>query len=384
MELTITTFKGLERVLAEELQELGAQDIVIGTRAVTCYGDKDLLYRANYELRTALRVLVPIHHFVANNTDSLYRKVKAFNFSGYFRPEQTFSIDAVVHSEYFNHSQFVIHKVKDAIVDRMRADYGVRPSINVSTPDFRLHVRITGDRVTLSSDSSGDSLHKRGYRTKTVSAPMSEVLAAGLVRLSAWDKKSIFIDPMSGSGTIAIEAAMAAAGIPAQYCRKDFTFRKWKNFDNRLWTKIINSANERIITDLPPIFASDKSRLAVDNIKINLESLPLQNRVIASQFDFFNVRQENATIIMNPPYDERMKVSDVIRFYEEIGNHLKHKCSGSKAWVFSSNIEAMKYIGLKPSKKFVLYNGPLECRFYGFDLYSGKRGDYLEHDAKAK
>jgi len=237
MELTITTFKGLERVLAEELQELGAQDIVIGTRAVTCYGDKELLYRANYELRTALRVLVPIHHFVANNTDSLYRKVKAFNFSGYFRPEQTFSIDAVVHSEYFNHSQFVIHKVKDAIVDRMRADYGVRPSINVSTPDFRLHVRITGDRVTLSSDSSGDSLHKRGYRTKTVSAPMSEVLAAGLVRLSAWDKKSIFIDPMAGSGTIAIEAAMAAAGIPAQYCRKDFTFRKWKNFDNRLWTK---------------------------------------------------------------------------------------------------------------------------------------------------
>lgn len=378
MELTITTFKGLEQVLALELKEMGAQDITIGTLAVSCYGDKQLMYRANYELRTALRVLVPIHQFVANSPDALYKKVKAFNFSGYLRPEQTFAIDAVVHSEYFTHSQFVIHKVKDAIVDRMRADYGIRPSIDVSAPDFRLHVRITGDRVTLSSDSSGDSLHKRGYRTKTVSAPMSEVLAAGLVRLSGWDKKSIFIDPMAGSGTIAIEAAMAAADVPAQFCREDFTFKKLKNYDNRLWNKVVQDAKERINTVLPPIFASDKSRLAVDNIKTNLEKLPINNGVIASQFDFFNVRQENATIIMNPPYDERMKVSDVMRFYEEIGNHLKHKCTGSKAWIFSSNIEAMKYIGLKPSKKYILFNGPLECRYHGFELFSGKREGRLE------
>ncbi|MCO6460742.1 MAG: class I SAM-dependent RNA methyltransferase [Saprospiraceae bacterium] len=371
MEIAITTFKGLEQVLADELKVLGAKDIAIGVRAVTCFGDKELLYRANYELRTALRVLIPFHQFIARDIDTLYQKIRAYNFSHYLRPDDTFAIDVVAHSEYFTHSQFVIHKIKDGIVDRMRAVFGVRPSIDTENPDFRLNVRITGDMVTLSADSSGDSLHKRGYRTKTVSAPMSEVLAAGLVFLSGWDRRSMFIDPMAGSGTIPIEAGMMAASIPPQFCRKRFAFHRWKNFDKHLWKKVVSEAVQKIKYDLPPIFASDKSRIAVDNIKTNMEKLPFRNGIITSHFDFFNVKQENATIIMNPPYDERMKVSDVYRFYEDIGTHLKHKCSGSDAWIFSSNAQAMKYIGLKPLKKHILFNGPLECRFNGYRLFSG-------------
>ncbi|HQU94874.1 MAG TPA: class I SAM-dependent RNA methyltransferase [Saprospiraceae bacterium] len=371
MEIVVTTFKGLEDVLANELINLGAQDVQPGVRAVSCYGDKELIYRANYELRTALRVLVPFHQFIARDIDTLYKKIRSYNFSGYLSPDQTFAIDVVLHSEYFTHSQFVMHKIKDGIVDRIRASHDVRPSIDVVNPDFRLNVRISGDQFTLSVDSSGESLHKRGYRTKTVSAPMSETLAAGLVYLSGWNRESLFIDPMAGSGTIAIEAAMMSANIPPQFCRKIFAFQKWRNFDQRLWNKVVQEAGLKIKSEIPPVFASDKSRIAIDNIKTNVERLPLKTGFIVSQFDFFNVKQENATIIMNPPYDERMKVSDVYRFYEEIGNHLKHKCPGSNAWIFSSNMEAMKYIGLKPSKKFILYNGPLECRYHGFQLFSG-------------
>jgi len=378
MDLTITTLKGFEGILAQELDALGAEDIQIGARAVTCFGDKELMYRANYELRTALRVLVPFHNFRASSTEALYKKIRDYNFLPFLQPDQSFSIDVAISSEYFTHSQFVTHKVKDGIVDRMRSRFDQRPSISIDNPDFKLHVRILGDEVTLSTDSSGESLHKRGYRVQTVSAPMSEVLAAGLVILSGWDKETMFVDPMAGSGTIAIEAAMIASNTPAQYCRENFLFKKWSNFDRRLWEKVVDNANERIDLDLPIIFASDKDRSAIDAIKANLVRLPIRDKVIASQFDFFSVKQENATIIFNPPYDERMKVSDVLDFYEDIGTHLKHKCAGSKAWIFSSNFDAMKQIGLKTSRRFTLYNGPLECKYFGYELFQGKRAQRHE------
>lgn len=373
MDITVTTLKGFESILAHELDALGAEDIQMGARAVTCFGDKELLYRANYELRTALRVLVPFYNFRATTTDALYKKIREYNFSPFLSPDQSFSIDVACSSEYFTHSQFVTHKVKDGIVDRMRSKFDKRPSISIENPDFKLHVRIVGDEVTLSTDSSGDSLHKRGYRVQTVSAPMSEVLAAGLVILSGWDKETMFVDPMAGSGTIAIEAAMIASNTPAQYCRDNFLFKKWSNFDRRLWERVVDDANEKIDLDLPIIFASDKDRSAIDAIKANLANLPIRDKVIASQFDFFSVKQENATIIFNPPYDERMKVSDVLNFYEDIGTHLKHKCAGSNAWIFSSNFEAMKHIGLKTSRRYTLYNGPLECKYFGYELFQGKR-----------
>lgn len=375
MDLTITTLKGFEGILAQELEVLGAEDIQIGARAVTCFGDKKLLYRANYELRTALRVLVPFHNFRASSPEALYKKIRDYNFLPFLQPDQSFSIDVAISSEYFTHSQFVTHKVKDGIVDRMRSRFDQRPSISIDNPDFKLHVRIVGDEVTLSTDSSGESLHKRGYRTKTVSAPMSEVLAAGLVILSGWDRKSMFIDPMAGSGTIAIEAAMIASNTPAQYCRENFLFKKWSNFDRRMWEGVVNDANDKIDLDLPIIFASDKDRSAIEAIKTNLDPLPIHDKVIASQFDFFSVKQENATMIFNPPYDERMKVSDVLDFYEDIGTHLKHKCAGSKAWIFSSNFDAMKQVGLKTSRRFTLYNGPLECKYFGYELFQGKRAE---------
>ena len=373
MDITVTTLKGFESILAHELDALGAEDIQMGARAVTCFGDKELLYRANYELRTALRVLVPFYNFRASSTDALYKKIRDYNFLPFLKPDQSFSIDVACSSEYFTHSQFVTHKVKDGIVDRMRSKFDQRPSISIENPDFKLHVRIVGDEVTLSTDSSGESLHKRGYRVQTVSAPMSEVLAAGLVIMSGWDKETMFLDPMAGSGTIAIEAAMIASNTPAQYCREKFLFQKWSNFDRRLWEKVVDDANERIDLNLPIIFASDKDRSAIDAIKANLVRLPFRDKVIASQFDFFSVKQENATIIFNPPYDERMKVSDVLKFYEDIGTHLKHKCSGSNAWIFSSNFEAMKNIGLKTSRRHTLYNGPLECKYFGYELFQGKR-----------
>lgn len=373
MDITITTFKGFEEILAYELEALGASDIQIGTRAVTCFGDKELLYRCNYELRTALRVLLPIYNFRAADNETLYKKIREFNFAAHLTPDQTFAIDVVVNSEYFPHSQFVMHKIKDGIVDRMRSRFDKRPSINTDNPDFKLHVRISGDEVILSSDSSGESLHKRGYRNQTVSAPMSEVLAAGLVILSGWDGRTMFIDPMAGSGTIPIEAAMFASNTPSQYCREDFLFKKWRNFDHNLWRKVVEDANNRIDLDLPIIFASDKDKSAIEAIKVNLEKLPVWNKVIASQFDFFSVKQENATLIFNPPYDERMRVSDVLNFYEDIGTHLKHKCAGSNAWIFSSNFEAMKNIGLKTSRRYTLYNGPLECKYFGYELFQGKR-----------
>lgn len=373
MDITVTTLKGFESILAHELDALGAEDIQMGARAVTCFGDKELLYRANYELRTALRVLVPFYNFRATTTDALYKKIREYNFSPFLSPDQSFSIDVACSSEFFTHSQFVTHKVKDGIVDRMRSKFDKRPSISIENPDFKLHVRIVGDEVTLSTDSSGDSLHKRGYRVQTVSAPMSEVLAAGLVILSGWDKETMFVDPMAGSGTIAIEAAMIASNTPAQYCRDNFLFKKWSNFDRRLWERVVDDANEKIDLDLPIIFASDKDRSAIDAIKANLANLPIRDKVIASQFDFFSVKQENATLIFNPPYDERMKVSDVLNFYEDIGTHLKHKCAGSNAWIFSSNFEAMKNIGLKTSRRYTLYNGPLECKYFGYELFQGKR-----------
>lgn len=373
MELAITTLKGLEPFLAEELKALGAQDLVIGARVVTCFGDKELLYRANYELRTALRVLIPIHNFRARDPEMLYRRIRAYNFSGYLSEGKTFAIDVAVNSEYFTHSRFAMHKVKDGIVDQLRQKYGYRPSIDVERPDFRLHVRISGDEVTLSSDSSGDSLHRRGYRVNALIAPVSEVLAAGLISMSGWSGMTTFIDPMAGSGTIAIEAAMYASNTPAQYCRSDFQFFRWRNFDKNLWKKIVQTANAQINLDLPVIFASDKDKSAIEAIKENVSQLPFADKVISSQFDFFSVRQENATIVFNPPYDERIPLQNALQFYEDIGTHLKHKCTGSNAWILSSNFQAMKSIGLKTSKRYTVFNGPLECKFYGYELFKGKK-----------
>ena len=372
------TFKGLEEVLAQELIELGANDVQLERRAVSFRGDKALLYRANLCLRTAIRILVPIASFKAKDTDALYDQVKALNWSQYMTADQTFAIDATVYSESFRNSRFVTYRVKDAIADYWIDKAHKRPSVSTQIPDILLNVHVANEQVTISLDSSGESLHKRGYRVATTEAPISEVLAAGMLLLAGWKGQSDFYDPMCGSGTLLIEAALIARNIAPGVFRSSFAFEKWPDFDADLWNDIYNDdSNERDFTH--HIYGSDASFYAIQQATKNVKSAGVAKDIELKQIRMEEIKEvhaEGTLVMLNPPYGERLKSNKEMEdLYSAIGTTLKHQFTGSTAWIISSNVEAMKCIGLKPSKKYHLLNGELDCQFNKYELFQGKRKD---------
>ncbi len=372
------TFKGLEEVLAQELIELGANDVQLERRAVSFRGDKALLYRANLCLRTAIRILVPIASFKAKDTDALYDQVKALNWSQYMTADQTCAIDATVYSEPFRNSRFVTYRVKDAVADYWIETAHKRPSVSTQIPDILLNVHVANEQVTISLDSSGESLHKRGYRVATTEAPISEVLAAGMLLLAGWKGQSDFYDPMCGSGTLLIEAALIARNIAPGVFRSSFAFEKWPDFDADLWNDIYNDdSNERDF--IHHIYGSDASFYAIQQAAKNVKSAGVAKDIELKQIRMEEIKEvhaEGALVMLNPPYGERLKSNKEMEdLYSAIGSTLKHQFTGSTAWIISSNVEAMKCIGLKPSKKYHLLNGELDCQFNKYELFQGKRKD---------
>ena len=372
------TFKGLEQVLANELIELGANNVQIERRAVSFTGDKRMLYTANFCLRTASRILVPIATFKAKKTDDIYEQVKLQDWAQYMTAKTTFQIDATVYSDLFRHSQFITYRVKDAIVDWWMEHGGVRPSVQLTNPDLYLNVHIAGDLVTLSLDSSGESLHKRGYRVANTQAPINEALAAGMLLLAGWKGQSDFYDPMCGSGTLLIEAALIARNIAPGIYRKGFAFEKWADFDADLFEDIYSDdSREREFTH--KIYGSDAGFYAVQAATKNVQSANLQRDIEVKQIRVQELRladqtTEGALVMMNPPYGERLSQDkDVLRLYQDMGTALKHQFSGATAWIISSNEDALKCVGLRPAKRIRLVNGDLDCLFNKYELFKGDR-----------
>lgn len=370
------THFGLEEVLAKELLRLGAREIEKHNRAVSFVGDKGFMYKANLNLRTALRILKPIFSFEVQDEESLYQKIKQYAWEEIISPENTLAVDCVLNTNLFNHSYYIALKTKDAIVDRFREKYGKRPSVDTENPDLRINVHISRTTCSVSLDSSGSSLHKRGYREETGEAPINEVLAAGLVMLSGWERHQPLIDPMCGSGTFLIEAAMLANNIPAGYFRNSFGFMKWKDFDGDLWNMLFDSAVNKIKNDdYVKIFGCDVSALMANKAKENVKLAQVDDVVSVrkSSFQDFDPPKARGVVIMNPPYGERIGLQDIKDFYKSIGDTLKQKYNGYDAWIISSSPEGFKSVGLRPSRKITVFNGPLECRFMKFEMYQGTK-----------
>ena len=379
-ELIAKTFMGLEPVLAQELTELGANDVQIGRRMVSFKGDKEMMYRANFQLHTAIKILKPIAHFKASSADEVYKEVQKIDWSQYLDNEKTFAVDSVVFSEEFTHSKFVSYKVKDAIVDQFREKTGSRPNISVSNPDMRFNMHIADDQCTLSLDSSGESLHRRGYRQETMEAPLNEVLAAGMILMTGWHGETDFIDPMCGSGTLPIEAALIARNISPGVFRKEYAFEKWPDYDADLFDTIYNDdSKEREFKH--HIYGYDIDMKAVNTARLNVKAAGLTKDITIECADFkdFKKPEEKSIIVMNPPYGERISTPDLLGTYRMIGERLKHEFAGNEAWVLSYREECFDQIGLKPSIKIPLYNGSLECEFRKYTLFDGKM-DKFRHE----
>jgi putative N6-adenine-specific DNA methylase len=381
--LIAKTMQGLEAVLAEELRQMGAENVEEHRRAVAFDGDRKMLYRVNYEARTALRVLTPIYSFTALQEKQFYNKVREVDWSKYMHVDQTLAVDAIVQSATFGHSKYLALLTKDAIVDQFREKQGKRPSVNTEAPHIKIHVHVYGNHCDIMLDSSGDSLHLRGYRRDVVSAPLNEVLAAGMILLSGWNGRGAFADPMCGSGTLPIEAAMIAMRIPPQRQRNNFSFMRWNSFDGKLWEQVRKEAESNITPFEFPILASDIDSRARNAAAINVMTAELENviQIERKPFAALEPPAEHGFIITNPPYDERMPLEDAIAFYQKIGDRLKHRWTGWEAWIISANKEALKHLGLRPSRKIPLLNGALECSYQRFELFAGKKGYTAEQEA---
>lgn len=371
--LTVTTLAGLEAVLAKEVALLGGQNIELLKRAVRFEGDKKLMYRAVYELRTALRVFLPFHSFKTKHENHLYKKIREVDWTAQMQLEDTFMVTANTASKYLTHSKYVALKVKDAIVDQFRSHHnGQRPNIDRKTPTHQLNVHINKDNLcTLSWDISGAPLNQRGYRNATVEAPINEVLAAGIILSANWQRDSDFYDTMCGSGTFLIEAALYAHNIPPQIVRSHFAFMNTVDFDKLLWEKVKREAKSNMRPFKHQIIGYDKDLKAVKATRLNILAAELEQMIQVERKDFFKVAAPTTQgfLVINPPYDERLAIEDVRSFYKQIGDTLKNNFKNFDAWILSGNIRAMRQIGLKPSNKKILFNGPLECQLAGYEIY---------------
>ena len=374
--LIAKTISGLEEVLVKELEKLGATDVMKLNRAVSFSADTEMMYRVNYACRTALRILKPLFHFEILEQKDLYENIYEFPWEDYLDADHSLAIDAVISYTVFTNSQFVAQRTKDAIVDRLRDKLGTRPSVDLENPDLKVNVHLFKDSCTVALDSSGQSLHRRGYRKSTGPAPINEVLAAGLIKLSEWDTLTPLFDPMCGAGTILIEAAMVARKMPAGYFREEWGFMKWRDFDAALWEKVKTDGNALIASNGVKMHGADRSDRAIDSARENLKFTSLYDDITLEVRTFEDSQPpfENGFIISNPPYDERLQIEDSLVFYKMIGDTLKRKFAGYTAWLISSDLESIKFIGLRPSRRIPVFNGPLECRFLKFDLFAGKKG----------
>ncbi len=365
------TFQGLEPVLEEELTLLGAREVSPRKRAVVFEGDMELLYRVNLSSRTALRFLIPIHEFSARNEHQLYDGIRDLDWGRYMKVSQTLAIDSVVRSDHFRHSHYVALKTKDAIVDQFRERLNIRPSIDTEQPDVRIQLYINQDRVRVLLDSSGDALYKRGYRQQGHRAPINEVLAAGMILLTGWRGEIPFIDPMCGSGTLPIEAALIAGNIAPGLLRRRFGFMNWPNYDPVRFQAIRREVRKAQQDISVPIIGCDLARKHIRLSREGAQEAGLAEKVEFRMADFFESEApvDNGILVLNPPYGERWEQGEINAFYKQIGDQFKQKYKGFNAWVISSNLAAMKRVGLKPSQKMMLFNGPLECRYQGYDLY---------------
>ena len=369
------TFYGMEKLLAKELKQLGATEVSEGTRLVHFTGDKGFMYKANLCLRTAIKILKPIFEFRADNENVLYEKLYQFDWNAILSGDQTFAIDSVVHGKVFTHSLYVTQRCKDAIVDRFKKDHGKRPTVDTRHPDIRFSLHILDQKCSLSLDTSGRSLHHRGYRSLTNIAPINEVLAAGIIMLSDWDQKTDFMDPMCGSGTFLIEAAMMACKIPANLNRNLFAFEKWKDWDKSLFEKIKTSKLNSVVSPVGKIYGFDKAPSAIEKATNNIKNAGLEDFVQVNRANFFNSQKMGDSplyLLTNPPYGKRLE-GDINTLYKKFGDTLKRSYANTQAWIISSNFEALKFFGLRPVKKIKLFNGKLETRLCFFPIYKGTK-----------
>jgi len=378
------TFFGFEELLANELKNLGGERVTIGNRMVSFYGDTGFMYKANLCLRTALKVLKPIAEKKIRDPEQLYDFVKSLDWNDYLAANDTFAVYATVNSDDFNHSQYVALKTKDAIVDQFRDRTGERPNIDTEHPDLRIQVNISKDLCTISLDSSGASLHHRGYRTATNIAPINEVLAAGLLLHSGWKGQTDFLDPMCGSGTLLIEAAMIACNIPANINRKEFAFEKWLDWDMDLYEKIEEVILKRVKDCNVKITGYDKAPSAVSKAIDNIENANISEFVTVNRGDFFESQKESEDekslhMVFNPPYGERLPI-EMETFYGKIGDTLKKAYSNTEAWFITSDLEALKYVGLRPSRKIKVFNAKLEARLVNYKMYAGSKRTKFQKD----
>jgi len=375
-KMVAKTLFGFEELLSKELRNLGAQDVKIGVRNVSFVGDKGFMYKANLALRTAIKILKPIKTFRVANEQDLYDQVYKMPWDNYLSENGSLAVDATVHSTVFTHSKYIALKTKDAIVDKFRDTKGTRPNVDLRFPDLKINVHIDRQLCTVSLDSSGESLHRRGYKTATNIAPINEVLAAGLIMLSGWDGQSDFMDPMCGSGTMLIEAAMIACNIPPNLLRKEFAFERWQDWDVELFEKIEESLLSKTRDFHHKMTGYDKSPSAVRKANDNIKNANLDDFINVSHEDFFKTQkagEEHLHMVFNPPYGERLESLNVEEFYGDIGTTLKHGYPGTHAWFITSNLEGLKHVGLRPSRKIKVFNAKLEARLVKYEMYEGSK-----------
>lgn len=375
-KMVAKTLFGFEELLAKELLNLGARDVKIGVRNVSFLGDKGFMYKASLGLRTAIKILKPIKTFRVTNEQDLYNQVYKMPWEDYMKSSGTLAIGATVHSSVFTHSHYIALKTKDAIVDKFRDTVGERPNVDLRFPDLKINVHIDKQLCTISLDSSGESLHKRGYKTATNIAPINEVLAAGLIMMSGWDGQTDFMDPMCGSGTILIEAAMIACNIPPNLMRAEFAFERWQDWDVDLFEKIEESLLSKTRDFHYKMIGYDKSPSAVNKAKDNVKNAHLDEFITIKHEDFFKTQkagEEKLHMVFNPPYGERLENLNVEEFYGDVGTTLKHGYPNTNAWFITSNLEALKFVGLRPSRKIKVFNAKLEARLVKYEMYEGSK-----------
>lgn len=377
MKIIAKTLFGFEDILINELELLGAKDIIKLNRAVEFEGDLRLLYKVNYNSRLAIKFLVELFNFEAKNENDLYNNIYNYEWENQFGIDQTFAIFSTVNSRNFKHSKYASLKMKDAIVDRFRDKFGKRPSVSIDNPDIIFNLHISDFSVNIMLDSSGESLHKRGYRSKILEANLSEVLAAGMLTFAGFKGDRDFYDMMCGSGTILTEAAMIAQNIPSGFFRNSYQFMKWNNFNKELYRNIKKESDSYIKTCEHHFYGSDLSKKAIDVLREVIASNEYFSKIKVKVADISQMSPYSDTglIVLNPPYDDRIRLENIDELYRKIGKTLKYGFENHDAWIISSNLEAMKFIGLKPAKKIKLFNGNLECRYNHYELFKGKRKD---------
>jgi putative N6-adenine-specific DNA methylase len=376
-DMVAKTQGGFEEILAAEITALGGQDVKVMRRAVFFRGDRETLYRANLGLRTALRILIPFKTAIASNADALYQRALEIDWSKFITPRDTFAIDCTTSGELHHHSLFAALRVKDAIADQFMKKQGVRPSVDLEHPTLRINLHINDADVIFALDSSGESLHRRGYRLESNEAPLNEVTAAGLILMTGWDGQSNFVDPMCGSGTLLIEGTMIAMNMAPGLNREGFGFQKWGDFDANLWKLIVKEAKAKIQQPKGTIVGSDIAQVTVELARRNIQRAGLDKVIQVQCLDFKDSRPpENGNgglLVTNPPYGERMEIEVIEEFYKALGDTFKQHYKGYTAWVLTGSPEGLKRVGLRPSKKIPVFNAAIECRFAKFELFAGRK-----------